>query len=231
MSVSGARRAGTLPSALACVGLLVLSACGSGRTVGAVPGSAPASGVEAPAATGTVKPDSGSAPGEPAPAAPAKPSRVLPNLVGKGLQVAQDRTQAAGFDKMTSHDASGRKRVQIFDRDWKVCFQSPPAGSHPASTKVDFGTVKIQERCPARDKGNDPIRARQIMPDLRGKSAAAAFAFLGLDASITWRDGTGADRAILLPTNWKVCAQTPKPGAKYNGVPVTLTVVKISEKC
>ncbi len=132
---------------------------------------------------------------------------------------------------MTSHDSSGRERVQILDRDWKVCFQNPAPGSHPADTKIDFGAVKVDERCPGQDKGNAPTPAKETMPNLKGKSAAAAFAFLGLDASITWHDGTGADRAIVLPTNWKVCSQKPEAGAKYNGVPVTLTVVKVSEDC
>lgn len=237
-SVLGVRRI-----ALAAAGLLVLGACSScgsgGATVGAVAGSAPASGIEAPdPPTGTVAPQkspsagsAGSA-GEPAPGLATEPARALPNLVGKGLQVAQDRAQAAGFRRMTSHDASGRERVQIFDRDWRVCFQSPAAGRHAADTKLDFGTVKLAERCPAKDKGDTPARrAKQRMPDLEGKSAAAAFALLGLDASITWRDGTGAERSVLLPTNWKVCAQKPRPGAKYDGVPVILTVVKIREHC
>jgi hypothetical protein len=69
------------------------------------------------------------------------------------------------------------------------------------------------------------------MPDLSGKSAAAAFALLGLDADITWKDGKGAGRTVLLPTNWKVCAQKPTPGSTYDGAPVTLTVVKVKEGC
>lgn len=212
----------------ACL-LIALGACGSGgSTVGAVSGSAPAAGAEAPA--GPTSSDVEPGPAEPAPT--TEPSRVLPNLVGKGLQVAQDGAQAAGFRRMTSHDATNRKRIQLLDRDWKVCFQYPSSGRRPVSTPVDFGAVKLDERCPATDQGNTPARrAQQKMPDLRGKSAANAIAVLILDSSITWRDGTGADRTVLLPTNWRVCAQSPKPGAKYSGVPVTLTVVKLREKC
>lgn len=231
VKVLGVRRAGVVASAVAS--LLLLGACSSGNTVGAVPGSAPASGIEAPAPpSGTVTPDRTPAAAEPAPEPASEPSRVLPNLVGKGLQVAQDRTQAAGFRRMTSHDASGRRRVQLFDRDWRVCFQSPAPGSHTTDIKVDFAAVKLDERCPSKDKGDTAARrARALMPDLRGKSAAAAFALLGLDADITWKDGKGAGRSVLLPTNWKVCAQQPKAGAKYGGVPVTLTVVKVKEGC
>jgi hypothetical protein len=240
--ISRAGRAGLLPVFLSA-SLLAVSACGSGgSTVGAVTGSAPPAGVEAPgAATSTLAPDNADpdndadpppadpGPGEPAPTTTA-PTRVLPNLVGKGLQVAQDRAQAAGFRRMTSHDASGRDRLQLLDRDWKVCFQSPSRGRRAADTRVDFGAVKLGERCPSRDKGATDS-ARSTMPDLRGQSAAKAIAALILEASITWRDGTGADRAVVLPTNWKVCAQSPKPGARYDGVPVTLTVVKVRENC
>jgi hypothetical protein len=183
-----------------------------------------------------VTPDKTPAPtpaaGEPDPGKASQPNRTLPNLVGKGLQVAQDRAQATGFRRMTSHDASGRERVQLLDRDWKVCFQAPAAGSHPADTKIDFAAVKLDERCPAKDKGDTPARRfKQLMPDLQGKSAAAALALLGLHADITWEDGKGAGRSVVLPTNWKVCVQSPKAGAKYDGVPVTLTVVKIKESC
>jgi hypothetical protein len=86
--------------------------------------------------------------------------------------------------------------------------------------------VKLSERCPGKDSG-----ATVTMPNLQGKSAATAIATLGVETDITWRDGMGADRAVLLPTNWRICAQKPKPGARYYGVEVTLTVVKNSEKC
>jgi hypothetical protein len=236
----GGRRGGLLSVGLLGAGmLLTVAACGSGgSTVGAVqgsapaagaPGSAPAPGKAGPAATVPANQDPGPAKTSPA---GAEASRTLPNLVGKGLQVAQDRVQAAGFRRMTSHDATGGKRLQLFDRDWKVCFQYPTAGRRSADTRIDFGAVKLEERCPGTDKGNTAARrARQFMPDLRGKSAANAIASLILNASISWHDGTGAGRAVLLPTNWKVCAQSPKPGVRYDGLPVTLTVVKLNEKC
>jgi hypothetical protein len=213
--------------------MLLLGACSAPGTdtVGAVTNSVSAdagsiaSGEPRPAQTQPV-------PSEPDGAAPPKvtaaPSGVLANLVGKGLQAAQDRAQDAGFTRLTSHDASGRKRVQILDRDWRVCFQTPAPGRRSRDTRVYFGAVKLGERCPKRDHG-DPANLR--MPNLRGRSAAAALAALALDASISWRDGSGAGRKLLLPTNWKVCAQKPAPGARLTGAAVTLTVVKLREKC
>lgn len=244
MSVTGTRRL----KALSCAGLLMLAlaACSSPGTdtVGAVTGSAPPPAATSVAAgsgalestspsvqrsQATVDSDDGSTGGSDGDS--DGPNRVLPNLVGKGLQVAQNRAQAAGFRALRSHDALGRKRVQVFDRSWKVCSQSPAPGRRAVSTRVDFGVVKLDERCPAKDRDGTPAAAGETMPNLRGKSVAAAIEALGADASITWRDGTGRDRAVLLPTNWRVCAQRPQPGAAYGGLPVTLTVVKYGEKC
>ncbi|HST83652.1 MAG TPA: hypothetical protein VLL08_18110 [Kineosporiaceae bacterium] len=223
--------------ACGCAGLLLLAltACSSpgSDTVGAVTGSAPPAeaaptGASTDAELDTAPPTTAPPVRNPA-VEPAGPRRVLPNLVGLGLQVAQNRAQDAGFPALRSHDALARKRVQIFDRDWKVCSQSPAPGRRAVSTRVDFGVVKLDERCP-KGQGGTPKTGR-AMPDLRGKSVAAAVEALGTDASITWRDGTGRDRAVLLPTNWRVCAQLPKPGAAYGGAPVTLTVVKDGEDC
>jgi hypothetical protein len=237
MWVSGTRRL----RACGCAGLvlLALTACSSPGTdtVGAVTGSAPP-GEAAPTRTSNdAELDTGpppaqvtTAPPVRSPAAePAGPRRDLPNLVGLGLQVAQNRAQDAGFPALRSHDALARHRVQVFDRDWKVCSQSPAPGRRAVSTRVDFGVVKLAERCP-KGQGGTP-KTGTAMPDLRGKSVPAAIEALGTDASITWRDGSGRDRAVLLPTNWRVCAQLPKPGAVYGGAPVTLTVVKDGEKC
>jgi hypothetical protein len=74
---------------------------------------------------------------------------VLPDAVGLDLQLAQDTMQASGFYAMISHDASGEGRLQILDRNWKVCDQTP-AGGAPTSpaTVIDFGAVKDDEACP-----------------------------------------------------------------------------------
>jgi hypothetical protein len=157
---------------------------------------------------------------------------VLPNLVGRGLQYAQDTAQDAGYYLLTSHDALGRGRHQILDRDWKVCFQDPPEGKVPNSTTIDFGVVKLDENCPAADQtGAAPAPAGASMPDLVGKSAAVAESSLGSNASISFEDASGADRTLLVASNWQVCAQDPAPGKPYDGVPVTLTVVKFAEHC
>lgn len=157
---------------------------------------------------------------------------TLPNLVGRGLQNAQDTAQDAGFDTLKSHDSLGRGRHQILDRDWKVCFQNPAPGPMPTTSTVDLGAVKLEESCPAADQaGTEPGPAGASMPNLIGKSVAVAEKSLGNDASILFKDATGADRTVLVPSNWQICAQDPAPGKPYNGVPVTLTVAKFTESC
>jgi beta-lactam-binding protein with PASTA domain len=77
---------------------------------------------------------------------------AMPNLVGSGLQDAQDAIQKLTGNKIFftgSHDAGGRGRHQVLDRDWKVCDQNIAAGAQiQAGVKIDFGVVKLSERCP-----------------------------------------------------------------------------------
>jgi hypothetical protein len=77
---------------------------------------------------------------------------AMPNLLNANLQQAQDQIQALTDDAIfftSSHDASGRGRHQILDRDWKVCSQNVPAGATiTVGTKIDFGAVKLAETCP-----------------------------------------------------------------------------------
>lgn len=77
---------------------------------------------------------------------------AMPNLVGAGLQDAQDAIQKLTGNEIffsSSHDVNGKGRHQILDRDWKVCDQNIAAGTEiKAGTKIDFGVVKLAEKCP-----------------------------------------------------------------------------------
>ncbi|MFD1048457.1 PASTA domain-containing protein, partial [Kibdelosporangium lantanae] len=83
--------------------------------------------------------------------APAK-EWTMPDMVGKGLQEAQDAMQKLTGDPVfltTSHDATGAKRQQLVDHNWKVCSQTPAAGTKiNMKSVVDFGAVKTGESCP-----------------------------------------------------------------------------------
>jgi beta-lactam-binding protein with PASTA domain len=165
----------------------------------------------------------------------ASAARTVANFIGKGLQTAQDDAQAQGFYNLTSHDATGRARHQIFDRDWKVCFQTPAAGTTVSSgSRLDFGVVKLDERCPATDQGTrspSPASEGQAMPDLTGKSLNVATGSLPSGTSITAKDISGQGRVIIVESNWKICSQDPKPGTQFTGQPVTFGVVKFGESC
>ena len=71
---------------------------------------------------------------------------VVPNVVGKDLQFAQDTMQAAGLYHLTSHDSTGQGRSQVLDRNWLVTDQTPPAGSKVADDQlIDLGARKFTD--------------------------------------------------------------------------------------
>jgi hypothetical protein len=94
-------------------------------------------------------------PAETTPAAPPAGSQAtswtMPNLVGSGLQDAQDSIQRLtgyGIAITTSHDATGAQRMQVADRNWKICTQNvPPGETITSSSRIDFGVVKLDESC------------------------------------------------------------------------------------
>jgi hypothetical protein len=164
-------------------------------------------------------------------AKPAEETATVPNFVGMGLQSAQDKAQELGFYGLTSHDALGRDRMQAFDRNWKVCSQNVAAGAAASTdTDLDFGTVKLEETCPAKEE-KAPDAAGGKMPDFAGKSVKAARGALDSGTSITVADASADDRMVLMESNWQVCTQTPAAGAALNGQPVEFTAVKFGESC
>ncbi|MDX2729966.1 PASTA domain-containing protein [Streptomyces sp. PA03-2a] len=157
--------------------------------------------------------------------------KAVPDFVGMGLQSAQDAAQKAGFYALTSHDSAGRDRLQAFDRNWKVCSQNHKAGKTiPLDTELDFGTVKLEESCPASDQ-KAPAKAIGTMPNFVGKSVNTARGALDSGTSITVTDAMPDDRIVFLESNWQVCTQSPRPGTALKGQPVEFTAVKYEETC
>lgn len=103
------------------------------------------------AAAKPAKPSS-AAPSRTAPSSPVATSWTLPNETGKTLQAAQDDIQTVSGNPLfftTSSDASGADRMQLWDRDWQVCSQTPAAGTRfTEDTDIDFSVVKLGEACP-----------------------------------------------------------------------------------
>jgi hypothetical protein len=204
---------------LLAAGLLLaaVTACDPAPTTSSTPPPAAAPPASTPAAAGQ------------SPAAAAK-TADLPNFVGMGLQAAQDKAQAAGFFGLHSHDALGRSRSQIDDRNWKVCAQSPAAGQQAANVTVDMGAVKLDEECPTQDQGAATPKAGAAMPDVKGKAVSAVRDMLPSNTSFQIKDATQG-RAVLVESNWQVCAQDPVAGTALRGQPVSLKVVKFGETC
>ena len=128
-------------AALAALAAAALTACGDPTAPAAPTTVIVTVPVPAPAA-----------PSPPAPtSAPAETSWTMPNLVGSGLQDAQDAIQRLtgyGFAVTSSHDATGAARMQVSDRNWKVCSQNvAPGETITSGTQIDFGVVKLDENC------------------------------------------------------------------------------------
>jgi beta-lactam-binding protein with PASTA domain len=78
--------------------------------------------------------------------APSNSRGVIPDVVCRDLQTAQDAMQAAGFSNLTSRDATGHNRAQVVDRNWVVVAQSVAAGGTPdPTTRILLSAVKLGE--------------------------------------------------------------------------------------
>jgi len=77
---------------------------------------------------------------------------VMPDLIGKDLQGAQDAIQSLTALEVwytDSTDLTGQDRMQVSDRHWVVCTSTPPPGAtFTVDTDIDFGVVRIEETCP-----------------------------------------------------------------------------------
>lgn len=77
---------------------------------------------------------------------------VVPDVVCKDLQSAQDTLQKAGFFNVSSQDGTGQDRLQIVDRNWLVTRQSAAPGSRPdKKSRITLTAVKYGE--PTGDSG------------------------------------------------------------------------------
>ncbi|MEW2429759.1 PASTA domain-containing protein [Micromonospora sp. NPDC047644] len=87
--------------------------------------------------------------------APAVREGVVPKVVCRDLQDAQDALREAGFYLLVPHDGLGQGRLPLLDRNWIVIGQSHTAGSRPERTeKIELTVVKFGEptgnsRCPS----------------------------------------------------------------------------------
>jgi len=64
------------------------------------------------------------------------------------LQDAQDRIQETGVFFSRSHDATGKDRFQVLDRNWLVVAQSPSQGASIGEGDAVLEVVKYGESNP-----------------------------------------------------------------------------------
>jgi hypothetical protein len=160
----------------------------------------------------------------------AKANSTLPDLRHKGLEWAQAEAKSSGFGSTQAHDALGRNRRWHDDKEWVVCFETPAPGAQPDGTQVKLGVVKTDERCPSRDQALYD-KAVATMPDLTNRTAYMTSQILGDNASVRYLNRTNGDEIEHGLGDWRVCAQTPKTGQPFDGVPVTTLVVPYEERC
>lgn len=165
---------------------------------------------------------------------------TMPNVVGMGLQDAQDLLQSQGSYLLDQQDASGLGRLQMIDSNWKVCTQSPaPGSSVGVQSTVQLGAVKLDESCPGAG-GSPPAQdsaaaeAAGTMPDVVGMVLQDAQDTLQAKGSYLMDqvDATGQGRFQLLDSNWRVCDQAPAAGEALTATTlVRLSAVKLDETC
>ncbi|MCX5529784.1 hypothetical protein OG785_04305 [Streptomyces sp. NBC_00006] len=157
-------------------------------------------------------------------------SKELPNMVGSQLQEAQDTAQSEGFNNLSSTDVTGQGRAQVWDRNWRVCSQTPKPGEADPEKLVVLSVVKEGEQCPASTDGYVAMPGDE-MPGYAGRNLMDSIdQMAALTGDVTAEDVTGKDRHTDNENDWRVCSTSPAPGEVIDDT-VTFQVVKNNEKC
>jgi hypothetical protein len=162
---------------------------------------------------------------------------AVPDLQEMGLAFAKERADGAGGYDVEDHDASGRDRRSLDDRDWQVCFQVPQAApentsTYPRGTQIRVGVVRTTESCPRSDRG--VRRPVEDLGDLVGRTASMARRDLGSAASIQFVRDRGSGRVPSWNLGaWRVCSAVSMNSSDtgWHGQPVRLRVAERSKKC
>ncbi|MFJ5546493.1 excalibur calcium-binding domain-containing protein [Streptomyces sp. NPDC093225] len=190
------------------IGLLLLGACGAIISAGqdAKPKTAaPVPSRSHSASTGTT---------------------AAPVLVGKSLKQAKAAADAAGYNAI-SHDAGPDDAGQWDDDNWKVCFQTLAAEPVAGMPTLDFGVVRNEWPCPAKD--GEPIPYPK-MPKVIGQTLAqASKALTPIGFERIERQSAYTD--VSLPASvddWKVCFQDPEQGKEIQYPKTTTAYLKFT---
>ncbi|GLY90665.1 PASTA domain-containing protein [Actinoallomurus iriomotensis] len=125
----------------AAAGIATLTGCKAETPAPAIPPVA--STVTVPAPSTPELPEASTAP---TPAQPSVKLIKIPNVVGVNHQTAQDTMQAHGLYNLREQDATGQGRLLLWDRNWVVVRQTPPAGRRvKPDTVITLYSKKIGE--------------------------------------------------------------------------------------
>jgi ABC-type glycerol-3-phosphate transport system substrate-binding protein len=112
---------------------IVLGGCGSSDETAVVTVTERAAAEPPPPETVTVVETAPEPAQEVEPAAAEDPAQgegvEVPDVVGLDHQLAQDTMQASGLYNLAEEDATGQGRLLLWDRNWTVVSQDPPAGT------------------------------------------------------------------------------------------------------
>jgi hypothetical protein len=73
-------------------------------------------------------------------------TKKLPDVVGMNHQAAQNRLQRAGFYNLRERDCTGRGRLLLFDRNWKVKSMNPKPGTRVSTKRaITLCSVKYSD--------------------------------------------------------------------------------------
>ncbi|WP_328483492.1 PASTA domain-containing protein [Streptomyces sp. NBC_00377] len=78
--------------------------------------------------------------------APEAAGSTMPDFGGKSVKAA--RAALDSGISITVTDVSGDDRFILVESNWKVCTQTPKAGTKLNGQPVEFGAVKFEETCP-----------------------------------------------------------------------------------
>lgn len=149
-----------------------------------------------------------------------------PSFVGQNLKAAKTAASSAGYNAI-SHDAADSNAGQWDDDNWKVCFQTPAAKQIGKLPTLDFGVVRNEVPCPAKD--GDPIPYPKI-PKVVGQifaKAAETLKPLGLQKI----EPQSAYTDVTLPAavdDWTVCFQEPEEGKEIQRPKTTTAYLKLT---
>ncbi|MFI1936979.1 excalibur calcium-binding domain-containing protein [Streptomyces purpureus] len=162
-----------------------------------------------------------------APSPSVSPSPGGPaSFVGQNLKKAKGAAYDAGYNAI-SHDASDGDVGQWDDDNWKVCFQTPAAKKVGTMPTLDFGVVRNEWPCPAKD--GEPIPYPK-MPKVVGQSFEKAseqlkpLAFQAIEAESAYTDVT----VPATVDDWTVCFQEPKAGEEVEYPKTTTAHLKVT---